>query len=674
MKSFAFARRREPELIPPSQQGLVDNFGPNQRTSKDTPHPLRRETSKSQPDLHAHPGFATPAPVRERTVRLQQPPMDELPGTVVVVPHNAGTTRRVPVPPRQGTLNFSKPLPPHPATKRDSYMTNLTTSPTLQMRLSFPSLSSEIDPALLSPTKNADGPPLRPHRRAGPLALGAIIPSTGTTPSPSPTGPASFSAQQSSSISDAGAWSSVLAHQQSLSVPRPAGQGPRSSAFSAESNYSTMSEGASPAHARVELARQHQRAMARRAFASPQPGQRTHPTLSGSVGSVSAPSTRTSFPSQRTGSEVPLLAGPSSAPPSRTPTQKLSLRSQQVSRVSYGGSSSVEHEAVEPSLIVTISPTASTPRRPIALDDGITRSRSGSLTLDSPDLTTRAALKARPHTANDTSPKREKPPLTITVSRHDLSPPSMPSPPLSYPIMTDPRARPAILDTPPRKVTPLRETIGLPRPEASRNASGLTLRPEMRHADTSLSKMSSTTVYTDASEMWSGSGQDLTPQPSPPLQRGRIGSTASAESAEEGDGDAEDFHGLFFRTPKDRRPSDPATTHEGNLPGAFPEVETNGEPIGLGYDMPSQSLNSVRSRTQTQTQTQTQRQTHARHDSTDTGGSEGTLEIATPVMLSDNRMSGVRTSGAFVVDPRMMSSARLDGRAASPIGQSIVVA
>ncbi|OCF45462.1 cytoplasmic protein [Kwoniella heveanensis CBS 569] len=377
---------------------------------------------------------------------------------------------------------------------------------------------------------------------------------------------------------------------------------------------SRLSDGGS-ATARAFLAKQQQRARTKRAFQSP-----TH-------GPILARRQRES--------SVPLSA--LSATASSASSMASPLSSASVSAMSDG-------------------PGA---RRKTALEEAIGRSRAASVGVLQEQQQrmspTRAALLDRPSTAEST---RARGPGIIRTSappppRVSLNPPDaednamkrvMSSPPLAYPISTEPsprtRSRAAFLDV---------------------------QRPGLPHVETGASKV---TVYTDASEGWSrvGDSAGSTPQ----SERKRYIATPHSETDSPAQSmDDRDFQGLFFRTPHDRNGSFSNTPIPDRyapsrsdiiLPRAIP---SNLPPIGLGYELEeprSAGLEHYSDPVSASTSDEATRRPSE-------GGSDGTTdELATPQLIGGNQVDQQPYMAAYLDPMAAVSATESHGRTQQRLG------
>ncbi|WVQ98671.1 hypothetical protein IAU59_005802 [Kwoniella sp. CBS 9459] len=297
---------------------------------------------------------------------------------------------------------------------------------------------------------------------------------------------------------------------------------------------SRLSDGGS-ATARAFLAKQQQRARTKRAFQSPAQGP--------------------SMARRQRESSVPLSALSSTTTSASSVASPLSSASVSVGSEGPGA------------------------RRKTALEEAIGRSRAASVGVLQEQQQrmspTRAALLDRPSTAASSRAKgasglRSSAPPPPRVS---LNPPEddasqmhrvMSSPPLAYPISTE------------------------PSPHTRSRAAFLGVqRPGLPHADTGASKV---TVYTDASEGWSRLGDSAGSTPQSERKRYIATPNSEADSPAQSMEDR-DFQGLFFRTPHDRNGSFSNTPIPDRyaprrsdiiMPRAIP---SSLPPIGLGYEM-----------------------------------------------------------------------------------------
>jgi hypothetical protein len=287
-----------------------------------------------------------------------------------------------------------------------------------------------------------------------------------------------------------------------------------------------------PASARAALAKQHQRARTRRAFAAPSAG-----------------------PVRPKSNQFENLASPCSA-------------------ALLSASTNSAHSAY-----TTVSSDATPtphPRRPSAMEEAIGRSRAASLT--GPESGPSGA-QTRPgprtadkstysHSGSSTPAARPIPdPIQRTIS-----------PPLAYPISTIPSPRSIVESF-------AEQQNRLMPPSAS--------RPRFAHTDTAASGR---TVYTDASEGWDRSAagtpdEHLSPEgtPSPDHDDGDFKVCTTFYCSQ----DVADKQGLFFRTPQDAgsefAPKYVPSFRPKRGSVEFPLVVPSNKAVGLGYDVPGPS-------------------------------------------------------------------------------------
>ena len=238
---------------------------------------------------------------------------------------------------------------------------------------------------------------------------------------------------------------------------------PRMSSVASSSNSalqatfagSNASEPNSP-NVRAVLAKQHQRALTKRAFQAP-------------------PHSTTTAYSPRSSQETPRSAASATFP---------------VSAGTLASSTAASSTML----------TTPIPRRMTAMEEAIGRSRAASVgSLEGKESNpTKPNLRVRPRTAGEDGSDGGAPILRVTPVEADphtpTSPSFVPSPELAYPIVTDATPRPAYS----------------PDLQASASTSFLAVnRPNLVHAD---SNMTTRTKYSDASEGWDRSGAG-TPSP-----------------------------------------------------------------------------------------------------------------------------------------------------------------